>query len=116
MSCPLFEVKRACFFGKLSSVSPNFLSLSGDHKLTFVLCPTSEIITKIVNKIIRILFNARDNIDNGVDTSKSCYPIYSPPSTFTANNDFDQFSDVDEEEASFCSLSSSSSNNTCSCN
>ena len=63
MSCPIFAVKRACFFGKLSSISPQFNTLSEDQKIKFILCPTSEIITKVVNKYIRIIFNARDNID-----------------------------------------------------
>ena len=103
MSCPIFAVKRACFFGKLSSISPQFNTLSEDQKIKFILCPTSEIITKVVNKYIRIIFNARDNIDKGIDISANCYPTYTPPFT---GYDFEHFSDTDEGEASFCSSSS----------
>lgn len=109
MFCPVFSTKRACLFGKIGSVSPSFMGLSDEHKLKFILCPTSEIVTKLVNKFIRILFNARDNIDEGVDITQMCYPTYSPPFTFLNSADFDQFSDVDEWEASFSSCSSISS-------
>ena len=109
LSCPLFNLKRACFYGKLSSISPNFLNLSDEDKLKFVLCPTSEIITKVVNKFIRIMFNARDSIDDGIDLSKTCYPTYTAPFTFPNSTDFDQFSDCDEGEASFSSAASVSS-------
>ena len=108
MYCPTFATKRACFFGKMSSVLPNFNSLSFEQQFKFILCPTSEVVTKVVNKYIRIMFNARDNIDDGVDMNKSCYPTYTPPFTFL-NNDFDQFSDIDEGEASFSSSGSVSS-------
>ena len=92
----------------MSSVLPNFQSLSLEQKVKTILCPTSEILTKVVNKYIRIMFNARDNIDEGVDINKSCYPTYSPPFTHI-DNDFDKFSDIDEGEASFSSSGSVSS-------
>ena len=79
MFCPIFDLKRACFFGKLSSIMPNFQFLSEEDKFRVILCPTSELSTKVVNKYIRIMFNARDNIDDGVDINQSCYPTYTPP-------------------------------------
>ena len=103
MSCPIFAMKRACFYGKLSSISPFFRNLSDDQKLKFILCPTSEIATKVVNKFIRIMFNARDNIDDGINLADICYPTYTPPFTMF---DYEHFSDTDEGEASFSSLSS----------
>ena len=105
MFCPIFELKRACFFGKLSSIIPNFPSLSEEDKFRVILCPTSEISTKVINKYIRIMFNARDNLDNGV--TKSCYPTYTPPFDFSPNDNFDQFSDIDEAEASYSSADTS---------
>jgi hypothetical protein len=33
--CPLFDLKRACFFGKISSISPSFMNLSSDEKLKY---------------------------------------------------------------------------------
>ena len=108
MLCPVFATKRACLVGKMSSVLPNFQSLSLEQKFKSVLCPKSEVVTMGVNKYIRIMFNARDNIDDGVDLHKSCYPTYTPPFTFLSN-DFDQFSDIDEGEASYSSSGSVSS-------
>ena len=104
--CPLFDLKRACFFGKMSSISPSFHNLTCDEKLKYILCPTSEIMCKVVNKFIRIMFNARDNIDEGIETS--CYPTYTPPFTFLNCTSFDQFSDSEGDT----SLSSSGSSDT----
>ena len=49
------------------------------------------------------MFNARDNIDNGINLADNCYPTYTPPFTMF---DYEHFSDTDEGEASFSSLSS----------
>ena len=88
----------------MSSISPGFVHLSPEERLKFILCPTSEILCKVVNKYIRIMFNARDNLDEG--TIQPCYPTYSPPFTFPSNAVFEQFSDCDEGEASFSSSGS----------
>ena len=109
LNCSLFSLKRACFFGKMTSITPTFQNLSNEQKIKYILCPTSEIMTKIVNKFIRIMFNARDKIDEGFDISKTCYPTYTPPFTFLNCVNFDQFSDSDEGEASFSSSGSISS-------
>ena len=109
MKCPIFNLKRACFFGKLGSVTPPFISMSDENRLKFILCPTSEVATKLVNKFIRIMFNARDKITEGVDIERMCYPTYSPPFSFV--NTDDQFSEVDELESSFSSCSSITSTN-----
>ena len=89
----------------MSSISPSFHNLTCDEKLKYILCPTSEIMCKVVNKFIRIMFNARDNIDEGIETS--CYPTYTPPFTFLNCTSFDQFSDCDEGDRSFSSSDSS---------
>ena len=107
MFCPIFAFKRACFFGKLSSIMPSFQFLSEEDKFKAILCPTSELSTKVVNKYIRIMFNARDNIDNGVDITKSCYPTYTPPFDCNLDDDLDQFSDNDEADASYSSADTS---------
>ena len=39
-----------------------------------------QVATMRVNKYIRIMFNARDNLDEGVDTIQNCYPTYTPVS------------------------------------
>ena len=55
------------------------------------------------------MFNARDQIDNGIDLNKTCYPTYTPPFTFIDSTQFDQYSDCDEGEVSFSSSNSSDS-------
>ena len=50
----------------MASVLPNFMSLSNEQKLKTILCPTSEIATKLVNKYIRLLFKTRKLLDDGV--------------------------------------------------
>ena len=39
LCCDTFKIKRQCFFGRLSALHANFLSLSAEHKLCFILCP-----------------------------------------------------------------------------
>ena len=86
---------------------PNFQFLSEEDKFKAIICPTSELSTKVVNKYIRIMFNARDNIDDGVDINQSCYPSYTHPFDCSLNDNFDQFSDIDEAEASYSSADTS---------
>ena len=107
--CPLFNLKRACFYGKITSIIPHFSTLSDDEKMEVILCPTSDIMTKVVNKFIRIMFNARDKIDEGIDLSQTCYPTYTPPFNFVNSTSYDEFSDCDVGEANFSSSSSVSS-------
>jgi hypothetical protein len=59
-----------------------------------ILCPTSEIMTKVVNKFIRIMFNARDKIDEGIDLSQTCYPTYTPPFNFVNSTSFDELASL----------------------
>ena len=101
-------MKRACFYGKMSSILPTFSNLLPDEKRRFILCPTSE----IVNKFMRIMFNPRDLIDQGIDLNTICYSTYSPHLTFINSTYFDQFSDCDEGEASFSSFSSINSDDS----
>ena len=73
---------------------PNFMNMSSADKLKTILCPTSTAATKIVNKFMRIMFLARDSIEEG-----ACIDLSYP--TLLVNHDYDytdydNFSDIDE--------------------
>jgi hypothetical protein len=57
----------------------------------------------MVPKFLRIMFNDKVNIEDGIDISNTCYPTYNPLFKFLNYAEFDQFSDCDEGEASFSS-------------
>ena len=74
---------------------PNFMNMSSADKLKTILCPTSTAATKIVNKFMRIMFLARDSIEEGACIDDLSYP------TLLVNHDYDytdydNFSDIDE--------------------
>ena len=64
--CDTFKLKRQCFFGRLLVLQPNFLSLSDDERLRFILCPPSTEIAKCVSKYLGIMTNIRKEIDMGL--------------------------------------------------
>ena len=65
LSCQTFSLKRNCFLATLCNVLPHFNSLSNYKKIVTILCPTTTIASKLCNKYIKILFNARKLIDGG---------------------------------------------------
>ena len=81
--------------GKMGSVIPDFKNMSSSHQLKLILCPTSTAVTKIVNKFIRIMFLARDNLEEGVDIGEMSYPTM-PVYNDYDYTDYDNFSDIDE--------------------
>ena len=101
MRCSVFAIKRACFMGKMGSINPNFNSMSNENQLKMILCPKSSPEVKIVNKFIRIMCLARDNIDD------LTYPTM-PVNLNASFIDYDNFSDVDEWEESYSEISDTS--------
>ena len=51
MKCDLFNLKRACFVGRMSSILPHFKDMSITNQLKTILCPTSTAATKISNEL-----------------------------------------------------------------
>ena len=98
MNCETFSMKRACFFGKISSILPDFPAMSNADKLKTILCPKSTAAVKIVNKFIRIMFLARDEISEGLNLIT--YPTM-PANIYPFSDYFDNFSDCDEWEENF---------------
>ena len=48
-------------------LSPDFLSLSNDERLRFILCPPTTDIAKCVSKFLGIMSNVRKEIDMGLN-------------------------------------------------
>ena len=65
--CDTFRLKRQCFFGRLSVIYPDFLSLSDEQKLTAILCPSTAEIAKCVSKYLGIMTKIRKEIDLGLN-------------------------------------------------
>ena len=86
MRCSIFDVKRACFLGKMGSLIPYFKSMSSiSDQLKTILCPTSAAASKIVNKFTRIMFLARDNLAEGFNLDELSYPTL-PLNSFLSND------------------------------
>ena len=65
LTCPTFNIKRNCLFGKISSIDPLFLGLNTNEQLLTLLCPVQPKIAKLFNKYISIIFAGRTRLDNG---------------------------------------------------
>ena len=63
--CKTFQLKRQCFFGRISSLCPNFDALTESQKLKTILCPATATMAKCVSKFLGILSNTRKEIDLG---------------------------------------------------
>ena len=101
MKCKIFDIKRACYIGKMESILPGFKSLSKQDQFKTILCPTKPAAIKVTNQFLRILFLARDKLLDGCDISTLSYP------TLPVNNcncNFDLPSDVEDEWESFDSI------------
>ena len=65
-SCSTFTLDRNCLFAKLESVSKGYLNLSKEHQAATLLCPTSVVTAKLVNRYIQLIFKVRKSLDEGV--------------------------------------------------
>ena len=74
MKCSVFDVKRACFIGKMNSIIPGFKNLTSEDQFKTILCPTNSAAVKVTNQFIRILFLSRDKLSEGVSMSELTYP------------------------------------------
>ena len=67
--CDIFRLKRQCFIGRLTALFPNYITLSDDQKLRFILCPPTPEIAKCVSKYLGIMSNTRKEIDMGLNAA-----------------------------------------------
>ena len=64
LHCHTFTLKRNCFFGRMSSLIPNFKKLN--DKLMTILCPATTAVAKTVSKFLGIMSDTRKIIENGL--------------------------------------------------
>ena len=67
LTCKTFQLKRQCFFGRISEFYPGFMSLSDDQKLCVILCPSTPEIAKCASKFLGIMTKIRKEIDWGLN-------------------------------------------------
>ena len=65
-SCSTFTLDRNCMFAKLESVSKGYVNLSKEHQAATLLCPTSVVTAKLVNRYIQLIFKVRKSLDEGL--------------------------------------------------
>ena len=53
-------------FSKMNTIVKGFNELKIENKTATLLCPTAVLSAKLVNKYIKILFNIRKQLDEGV--------------------------------------------------
>ena len=63
--CKSFHLKRQCFMSRMRVLHPQFVSMSLNEKLNFILCPPTTDIAKCVSKYLGIMSNIRKEIDMG---------------------------------------------------
>ena len=66
LECSTFSLKRNCFFGKITSLLPNFQFMSLEHKLLTILCPSNADIALCVSKYLKIISETRKKLDLGL--------------------------------------------------
>ena len=73
-----------------------FSELSIENKTATLLCPTSVLSAKLVNKYIKILFNIRNQLDEGVPILNMGYESGTIEANEFFNDNLDNDSDLDE--------------------
>ena len=63
--CEHFSNKINCLKMKMTNLLPNFLTLTEDEQFLTLMCPTTPQTAKVVNKFIKILFEARQRVLDG---------------------------------------------------
>ena len=66
MKCNTFTTSRNCLFGKIASIYPGFSQLNENQKFTYLLTPKTAQESKLTSKFIKILFEWREKVDQGL--------------------------------------------------
>ena len=66
LHCKTFQLKRQCFFGRVSAICPTFECMSDEHKFKTLLCPATATLAKCVSKYLGIISQTRKEIDMGL--------------------------------------------------
>ena len=63
MKCSRFEVERNLAFDEMSSHVPRFANMPDHQKFVSFMCPTQPKTAKIANKLIKLMFELREKMD-----------------------------------------------------
>jgi hypothetical protein len=63
MKCSRFEVERNLAFDEMSSHVPRFANMPDQQKFVSFMCPTQPKTAKIANKLIKLMFELREKMD-----------------------------------------------------
>ena len=63
--CEIFTDKINCLILKMTTLLPAFIYMTEEEKFLTLMCPTSPQSAKIINKFIKIVFEARDKVLDG---------------------------------------------------
>ena len=83
-------------FAKMSTIVKDFNKLRIENKTATLLCPTSVLAAKLVNKYIKILFNIRKQLDEGVPILNMGYESGTINANEFFNDNIDDDIDTDE--------------------
>ena len=64
IQCSRFANERIAVFAEMSSLMPDFMQMSDQHKFKILLCPTSPQAAKLTNRFIKLMFECRAKIEN----------------------------------------------------
>ena len=64
--CSGFVPERNCIFTKMDYLQPGFCDLNDIQKCAVLLCPISVTAAKLANRYIKLIFNTRKLLDEGV--------------------------------------------------
>ena len=65
-SCGTFTLKRNCFLAKYETIHPGIKEMSTEALVHTIMCPSSTIKAKLINKFIKIMFETRKKLDDGI--------------------------------------------------
>ena len=80
----------------MSTILKGFSELSIENKTATLICQTSILSAKLVNKYIKILFNIRNQLDEGVPILNMGYESGTIEANEFFNDNLDNDSDLDE--------------------
>ena len=95
-NCGTFQFKRNCFLSRYETIHPDITNMSNQSMVHTILCPTSTIKTKLANKYIKIMFETRKQLDEGI-------PIFNLG--YEMGIEINPFFDDDNDNDSDCDIS-----------
>ena len=73
LECDTMSIKRNCFFGKITSMLPDFREMSPENKLLTILCPAKTDLALCVSKYLKIITETRMKLDQGLSNTMLKY-------------------------------------------